>query len=477
MRILFVYSTTKTISRKKPLLGQESIYFGISYISAVLKQHNQRTQLVVLDRKYGKKNLKTVDDKIDIFKPDIICFSAVFSEFQFINGICQYVKDRYPDIFRVIGGVHVSINPKDEYLNLYDAICVGEGEYPILDFVQKKQKGEPISGIPNLWVKEGEKIFKNQPRSFIENLSELPFPDREIWQEWILSVNSRFTVLLGRGCPFNCTYCCNHKLKKVTTGNYVRLREVADIVSEISEISSRFPKINEFILEVETCGVDAEWLVRLCDALYNFNKRFESPKIFSTNLRIFPTIKLNPIFAALKKANFHAVSIGLESGSERVREEILNRHYSKDDIRKAVNIARGHGIKVGLYNMIGLPGETYKDFLETLAINQELQPDWHATSIFFPYEGTLLYEKCFKNEIIPKQLNFNDERQKANLDLPDFSKKQIQRSFDSFHYDVYKKAPHRNPLKLIVYFAQKFLGHNFMANLKLTLIRVVSSFK
>ncbi len=454
------------------MLGQEDIYLGISYISSALKSGGHQTQLAVLDRRYGKKNYKTIDSKFESFNPDIVCFTSVFSEFEFICSISDYIKIKYPKTLKVIGGVHVSINPKEKYLDIFNAICIGEGEYPMVELANKIKNKEPYTNIQNFWFKLDGQVLKNSPRPFAEKLNQLTFPDREIWQEWILKPNSRITVLLGRGCPFNCTYCCNHKIRKITSGKYVRLRSVEDIFGELYQTSKDFPAVDEFFLEVETCGVDTNWLISLCDALFLFNSQFKTPKKFSTNLRVFPNIKDEEIFQALKKANFYAVSIGLESGNERVRREVLNREYSNEDIRRVVATARKHGIKIGMYNLVGLPGESHAEFLDTLALNQELQPDWHATSIFFPYEGTVLYEKAKDMGVLPEHLDFNFERQKAILDLPNFPKRQIQREFDSFHYNVYRKAKNKSLIKLSIYFIQKYLGHNFMAKAKIWLIRI-----
>ncbi len=477
MRLLFVYSTTKTITQSKPLRGQEDIYLGLSYISSALKQNGHQTGLVVLDRRYGKKNFTTIESKIKAFNPEIICFTSVFSEFEFICSIAKFIKINHPNILTVIGGVHVSLNPKDDYLNLFDAICIGEGELPMVELANDLQKQTPYTHIQNLWFKQNDAIIKNPTRPFIEDISALAYPDRDIWQEWILKPNSRITVLLGRGCPFNCTYCCNHKIRKVSGGKYVRLRDIDDIVGELSQLSKSFPLVDDFFLEVETCGVDTSWLVELCDAIYQLNSQFNTPKRFSTNLRVFPNIKEEVIFQSLKKANFTAVSIGLESGNERVRKEVLNREYSNDDIRRVVNCARKYDIKIGIYNLVGIPGESYTEFLDTFAMNQELQPDWHATSIFFPYEGTALYDKAKEMGVLPEHLDFNFERQRAVLDLPNFSKKQIQREFDSFHFNVYRRAKNRSIIKLSIYFIQKYLGHNFMAQARIKLIRLLALFK
>lgn len=471
MHVLFIYSTTKTITRRKPLKGQEDTYFGISYVSSVLRENGHSTSLVVLDRKYGKKNYRTVARGINRLKPEVVCFTAVNSEFPFICGIANYVKENYPTIFRVVGGVHVSINPREEYLDIFDALCVGEGEYPTLELVTNISGQESYHDIPNFWFKRNGSFIKNPPRPFIENISRLPFPDREMWQEWILQPNSRFTLLLGRGCPFSCTYCSNHRLKRIAPGKYVRLRDVQSIVDELNALAAEYPCVKDFYLEVETCGVDSKWLIDLCDGLYTFNRQFETPKTFATNLRVFPNIDDEAIFRHLKRANFTAVSIGLESGNERVRRVILRREYSNDDIRRVVGTARRFGIKVGIYNLVGIPGETHEEFRDTLAMNQELQPNWHATSIFFPYEGTDLHRVATEMGILPPDIDFNNERQRAVLDLPGFPRHAIQHEFDAFHFNVYKKALRRNPLKMLVFFAQIYLGHNFMAEAKLVFIR------
>ncbi|MBI4646517.1 MAG: B12-binding domain-containing radical SAM protein [Bacteroidia bacterium] len=463
---------------KKPLKGEEEIYLGISYISAVLKKSGHNTQLAVLDRKYKNRNFKTITHKITFFQPDIICFTSVNSEFDFIENIAAYIKLKYPKILLILGGVHATINPNEELFKNFDALCTGEGEYPILELVDAIEKNKNFSNLNNLWLKLHNGNIKINPnRPFIENLDNLPFPDREIWQEWILERNTRISILLGRGCPFNCTYCCNHKQRKVAEGNYVRLRSEQNILSEINELHTQFPEVKEYFLEIETLCIDMEWFIKLCKMLEESNRTVEKKISFSANLRIVPKMNFEQIFSNLKKANFDSVTIGIESGCERLRSEILKRSYSNDDIRQAASTAKKYGIKTGIFNMIGIPAETYSDFQETLKLNQEIQPDWHSTSIFVPYKGTELYEFTKNNGLLPKNMNYSNERQKAVLDLPGFSKKKIQKCFDSFHFNVYKKTPDKNFIKYSIYFLQKFTGHDFMANIKIVVIKILWKLK
>ena len=215
MKILFVYSAQKTIVPEKPLLGQEGIYHGLSSVAGMLHSNGYECDLLVLDRVNRKKNVCILKDKVEKFNPSIVAFTAVFSEFEFICQIAKQVKIHYSNLFLIAGGVHITLNPDESYLSLFDAICIGEGEYPMLELVERLEQQKPIDGIQNLWVKTELGIKKNPVRPFIEDLDNLAFSYRAMWQQWILNPMTKPTVLLGRGCPYKCTYCCNHKLRKI----------------------------------------------------------------------------------------------------------------------------------------------------------------------------------------------------------------------------------------------------------------------
>jgi radical SAM superfamily enzyme YgiQ (UPF0313 family) len=476
MKILFVYSLQKSILQNKPLLGQEGIYFGISTIAALLKQQGHLCELVVLDRRYKQKNLSLLSGRIQSFQPQILAFTAVYSEFDFIYKLAEKIKKRFPDIFLYAGGIHLSLNPDEKYLNILDAFCVGEGEYTTLELVNKLSAKENINDIAGLWLKTPQGIVKNPTRPFIDSLDELPLPDREMWQEWILEPNTKLTVLIGRGCPFNCTYCCNHKLRKVSSGKYVRLRSVKNILEEIQQLHIAYPQVDEIQLEIETLGIDTNWLDAFCEELYRFGKRTNFKLKFSTNLRIFPQLDVESVLKNFKKANITSVTIGLESGNYRIRKDILHRDYSNEIILKTAQLAKFYGIDLALFNMVGLPTETPEEFADTIKMNQEIQPSFHATSIFFPYPGTELYGMCEQMGLLSQSISTKDERQIAVLNLPGFSKKQIQTSFDSFHYNVYKAKKEKSKMKLLIYFSMKYLGHNFYANGKIAVIRCLYRF-
>ena len=78
----------------------------------------------------------------------------------------------------------MSLTPAEEMLEIFDALCIGEGEYPGLELVEQLSEGKSPSGIMNLWIKQADGIEKNPTRPFLQDMDELPFPDREMWNPW-----------------------------------------------------------------------------------------------------------------------------------------------------------------------------------------------------------------------------------------------------------------------------------------------------
>jgi anaerobic magnesium-protoporphyrin IX monomethyl ester cyclase len=82
-----------------------------------------------------------LDEYIRSYRPDLICFTAVSTEYPFIENIAKHIKLNYPGIYLLIGGPHVSIKPACIPLGVFDALCVGEGEYATLDLASQLENG------------------------------------------------------------------------------------------------------------------------------------------------------------------------------------------------------------------------------------------------------------------------------------------------------------------------------------------------
>lgn len=436
MKIAFVFAMSNAHSRSKPLRTATEINLGISYISSVVKLNGHLTRLFVLTR----DNQDQIRTSLDKFDPRLICFTAVSTAYYLIKNFARTYKERNLQVFLIAGGCHVSLNPEETIADSFDAICIGEGEYPVLELANQLEQGLNPSKIQNLWIKNGVDIEKNPPRPFIENLDELPFPDRQMWKEWVRYPEKQPPILLSRGCPFKCTYCCNHKLALLARGRYHRFRSPQNILDEIKECLTEYPGTKEIYFETETIGTSLKYVLQLCSLLEQFNKKREQPLAFGVNLRVLPDMDHETLFEALHRGNFKFVNIGLESGSERVRCEILNRIYSNDDIIMAVTFAKKYGLRVNLFLMVGLPGETPSDFQQTIEMTRKCQPDSYYLSVFYPYPGTELARICSEEGLIDKKADKQgvNERRQPVLNLADFPKRQVLRSYIWFEYAAFK---------------------------------------
>lgn len=440
MKIVFVYSLDNINPSRNKMLAWSSVPLGISYISAVLKAEGHETSLVLLGSNHYQSSIDLLEKCMEDLGPSLICFTAVFSQYSFIEKIGQFVRTRWPDKYLMIGGVHATLMPDEVITGPFDAVCIGEGEYPAAELCRQLEAQKQPCDIANLWIKSpGGGLQKNPPRDFIANLDEIPFPDLEIWKPWVAdNYDEGLTILGGRGCPYDCTYCCNNALRKTAGGRYVRTRSPENILKEVRFLSEHFPDNNEIFIEIETLDCNKRWTLELCSRLADFNSCLPEPVVFGSNYRVNPQTIDEAVFSALGNAGFKHLNIGLESGSERVRREVLNRNYTNDDLLRVVSLAREHGLKIYLYNMIGLPGESREDHQDTIELNRICQPDGHYTGIFYPYPGTALYNTCLERGLVKKPVSEHMERMQPSMELPDFTKAQIRNAYIWFDFHIYK---------------------------------------
>jgi anaerobic magnesium-protoporphyrin IX monomethyl ester cyclase len=441
MRILFIYSVRYSVLPDQPLLDLESVHLGLSCVAEAVRAQGHATRLAVLGSRDSPKRTAEVMETVNSeFDPQIIAFTSVSTEFPFIHSLAGRIRARWPGKYLIIGGVHATLNPQSVMQDTFDALCVGEGEQPLAELAEQLGADKSPSGISNLWVRRPDgAIEKNPTKEFCQDLDTIPIPDRQMWLPWTRQKDGATqVVLLGRGCPYHCTYCCSNALGKIAPGKYVRFRSPTNILKEIRGLHGEFPALHHVYLQAETIAVNLPWLEELSRLIAEFNQSLETPVAFTCNFRVARRFLTDPIFATLQRANVRTLEIGLESGSERLRRDVLRRPYSDADFFEAVALARQHGMRVNIYNMIGLPGETLEEHWQTVAANHRVCPDRSNTCIFYPFPGTHLYEVCRKEGYLKGELDLSVDRDTAVLDYPAFRKADIQRCFEWFDYRIYK---------------------------------------
>jgi anaerobic magnesium-protoporphyrin IX monomethyl ester cyclase len=443
-----------SLPNDKPLPTQSDIPNGLALIATCLKSAGYYPSIFVFT---PNSDIETIlNDYIDENKPKLFCLSAVSTQFPLIMDIAERIKKKDPYIFIVLGGVHATLNPEMSIQQPFvDAICIGEGEKAVVELANQIKNGNSPSHINNLWIKNLNGIEKNPTSEFIEDLDSIPIIDKSLWFPWVKDINYNTSILIGRGCPNKCSYCCNHKIAKASSGKYVRFRSPENIIEEINQIITSNPKIDLIYLECESINVNLSYLLDLLKKIENFNAKISKPICFSANITIAESMVNDPIFLEhLNRANFITLKIGLESGSERIRKEVLRRPpYSNDEIITLCQNIKKTGIKVILYVMMGLPTETIADYQETVDCVRKCAPDAVYLNIYYPYPGTDLYQRekdlgLFTDHII----RTDSERKTPVIDRPGFSKMQVRIEFILFYLkSLHGIYPNSKILRLTLY--------------------------
>lgn len=422
MKILLIYPNV--------VESPKDISLGLGIISAILKQKGHNVELIDTTFKITKTE---IINKIKNFNPDIVGVTAATNDLYNAINICNLIK-KIKNMPIVCGGYHATIAPEDIIKqDCFDIAAIGESEYSFLELINSIEKGKINYKLKNLWFKKQGKIIKNPIENLNQNLDKLPFADREIfdYQKYIDSNRGLATFMFSKGCPFKCTYCINKVLieKYKGKGNYLRFRSVENLFQEIKQVIKNY-KVKEIEFYDDTFTLNKSRLKEFCK---RYPKEINLP--FYINARVNAVTKKD--FQILKKAGCVRVSIGIESGDEKIRNPILKRNQTEEQIINTFKWAKQARLKTYSFNMIGIPYETKESIKKTIELNKKINPDYVGVSIFNAFKGTGLYDLCLEKNWLNKNYS-KSYFQSTNVKHPNFTIKQLKQIRDRFGFEVYK---------------------------------------
>lgn len=350
---------------------------GIRCLSAALKHAGYGCELII------ESNIEKIADYVHKHRPDICGFLTLTGQHKFCIACATAIKQITPETKIIFGGPHATFFPDVIQLDPVDYICQGEGDEVLVELFRRIENCETTVNIPGISAKHNGRIYKNPPQKFIENLDNLPLPDDEIFEKYsIFRKSNERTVMAGRGCPYQCSFCFNKHMKKIyqNKSKYVRFRSPEKIIDEIMTSRSKYSfKYVRFQDDVFT--INKKWFL---DFAEKYQKQVRLP--YYANVRV--NCVDEEIVRVLKESGCYLACFGLESGVERIRNEILKKNIDDKEIIQTAKLFHKYRIPFATTNMLALPTETFEEGCQTIRFNQKIGTKVPWYSVFMPYPST-----------------------------------------------------------------------------------------
>ncbi len=396
VKLLLVYPDfTESDTPRKHSGGNYSE--GLASISAVLKKAGVGVSLLHLLYEHDKEQFL---EKLKGYDFDLIGFSVRTTAFEYVKKLAGWAKEATGK-FLFCGGYHPTLVP-DEVLAAdgVDAVCIGEGEYPVLELCQRFwQKDEDFYRIQSFHFKTPEGgVIRNPVRPMLENLDELPIPDFDLFDfdNLTSSKTGSALVMMSRGCLFSCTYCGNSQFRNVYPNRkrYARFRSFENSLLYLKTLLKKHPYIQFLNFRDAIFNMYDDWFYGFMEV---YKKEIGLP--FTCNLRL--DIMTEETVRVMKEAGCYLIDVGVESGDEEIRHKYLKRMMTDEQMIHAFSWFHKYGITSLTYNIVGLPFEDLHKALKTIKLNVKLNPDKVIPNIFYPYPMTILADIARKAGFVP----------------------------------------------------------------------------
>jgi anaerobic magnesium-protoporphyrin IX monomethyl ester cyclase len=319
-----------------------------------------------------------------------------------------------------LGGTHATVCP-EECIEHADFVCRGEGEEAAADLADAIAAEAPIETIPNLWVRVNGEVHRNDVRSLVQDIDQYPLPSYVTPDSYYIEegqlrrldpsslCDTYHTMASRMCCPLSCSFCTSGWLRGnlyADKGRRIRYRSVSSIIAEINEARRRNPKLVRiwFWDEILGAGAPKGWLQELAE-------RF--PAEVGLPFETFGHVSWvsEERIGLLKAAGLSFLWLGVESGSEQVRREVLNRREKDAQVLEAADILRRLDIEVGYEFILDIPWLTEENCRGTFEMLMQLPRPFtvHLHSLSFLPRTAITVRALEEGVIRPEQVARADQ--------------------------------------------------------------------
>jgi radical SAM superfamily enzyme YgiQ (UPF0313 family) len=336
---------------------------------------------------------------------DLIGVSASCSQLApVVHAIIARIKDRFPRVTVVLGGVYPSTQPGLALTSLADFIVLGDGEQALAAIAAGENPGN-ITGV----YSSGHAAIREDYVSTvpIADLDKLPFPDYSIPDmESYFKIPSRpgipvpsAVLVTSRGCPFDCEFCSVHP----SAGYQYRFRSAGHVLDEIGFLSKKF-KIRYLDIEDDNFTLNHERTVKILEGIIRLNEQGAGISWFTPNGVRVETLDAQ-LIRLIKLSGCAEIVVGLEHTDPGILRS-MNKQLDLERAEAVIRKLSESGIpRISIFLIVGYPGETRARFERGRKFLKKLYRMNSAISVCVniaqPYPGTKLLERCRSEGYIP----------------------------------------------------------------------------
>ncbi|HLD43164.1 MAG TPA: radical SAM protein [Candidatus Nanoarchaeia archaeon] len=337
---------------------------------------------LVLDTQVEGMSYEDVKRKVREINPDVVGMAALtFTLLDSLN-LAKAIKEINPCIKIVFGGPHATMFPNETIRQPnVDIVVAGEGEKTFTELIENLHSDEKLRQVSGIYFKNKEgRVIVTPPKPFIQNLDELPMPDRTLtpykkYYSVLSKANPLTTMVTSRGCPYLCTFCDRPQ----AGGKTFRARSAKLVVDEME--SCKQLGINEILFYDDTWTLNRRRAKEICDEI--LSRKLEI--IWDCRTRVDSVDE--ELLKLMKKAGCERINFGVESGTVKGLQTV-KKGVTIPQIEKAFRLCKEVGMDRLGYFILGLPGETKEEMLETIRFAKKLKPSFCHFTVFTPFPET-----------------------------------------------------------------------------------------
>ena len=396
---------------------------GVAYLAAVLERNGYTVKILDLaaedfnNREGIEDNLvmiglsyKETEKRIIDFEPDMVGVSCLISsQYGDMLKLCELVKKIDKNIVTIVGGGHPSALPAQSLqCDNVDFVSIGESEYSLLSALQSLNSNRDVSHIDGFGYKQDGHIHINPKTKFIENIDTIPFPARHLLpMETYFKMNipqcgtslksPNTSILTSRGCPARCIYCAS----SLFWGRKFRGRSPENVLQEMESLIQLYG-VKELSIIDDNLTLDKERAMKLFQGMIDrrLNLVWNTPNgsaVWALD---------EELLSKMKEAGCYEVTLAVESGDQEVLTKIVKKPLRLSKVERLVAHAKGMGLLVKAFFMMGFPGETRAQMKKTIDFAKRLRFDAVGIFIATPLPGTELYRICKDSGYLKRDFAF-----------------------------------------------------------------------